>query len=415
VITDQVVNNVELALFHANMIAQFKSVNPKSNMDSILNADLQTGFSSFYAPAEGEHLAVYYGGNAVRKIMYIDGLANGLQGNALIAGYGPQNGLQFVQGPNLWARRNVPYYQSIISSGRIQNTEFLDFVGYSAGGVQATVICDYLRTVGNVQKKKLFTFGSPRAGTGVMRDRLSRFPIARWMVPDDPIPLVPPRIDEGPNIAFIAPTNQVLAWASMVHTQGGVEVDANGATLPRITPSAAIADPVGNIAAWLFSKEGDPNNPHAIQRYISNLEAANRVLPLPRQKSVRQGPVEAVEIVKRREVDQVRERINGAIANAQHQQFRAPIIEPKARLFVPVRLGRIWNVEFGGRIVAQGVHEKTCRHICRAGNDLLRSLPKQGLVDVIALMDQFEQFLGFAASPDSAWSPKIRTEIDFSA
>jgi len=58
------------------------------------------------------------------------------------------------------------------------------------------------------------------------------------------------------------------------------------------------------------------------------------------------------------------------------------------------------------------VREDTCRHICRAGNDFLRSLPRQGLVDPLSLLEQVEAFLLFATAQESEWVPKLRTNLD---
>jgi len=69
-------------------------------------------------------------------------------------------------------------------------------------------------------------------------------------------------------------------------------------------------------------------------------------------------------------------------------------------------------VTFGDKIVAQGVRADTARHLCRAGNDFLKSLPKQGTVDPIGLAAQFENFLAFATAPESEWQPKLRTNLD---
>jgi len=79
-----------------------------------------------------------------------------------------------------------------------------------------------------------------------------------------------------------------------------------------------------------------------------------------------------------------------------------------------LRQGKIWTVVFGDKIVCQGVREDTCRHLCRVGNDFLRSLPKQGLVDPISLAEQFQNFLLFATAAESEWIPKLKTNLDLS-
>jgi len=113
----------------------------------------------------------------------------------------------------------------------------------------------------------------------------------------------------------------------------------------------------------------------------------------------------------RRDVNRERDRVVQKIGEQQRGQNHVIANHPKIVLFKPTRLGRIWAVVFGDVIVCQGVREDTCRHLCRVGNDFLKSLPKQGLVDPIALRDQFEQFLLFAVLPESEWEPKLKTNL----
>jgi len=155
-----------------------------------------------------------------------------------------------------------------------------------------------------------------------------------------------------------------------------------------------------------------PDNDHRIDRYANNLLAATQRYALPREKPQDLAGGEDFDDIRRRDVNVQRDRVVQKIGEQQREQNHVIANAPKAVLFRPVRQGRIWTVTFGNIIVPQGVREDTCRHVCRAGNDFLKSLPKQGLVDPIALKDQFEAFLVFAVSPESEWEPKLKTNLE---
>jgi len=410
-VVDQVVGNVELALFHAGMLQQMRALNPKANMDAILSRELTNGFQSAYYPPTSSQLGVYIGGDNTRKIMYIDGIVSNVQAAQLMSGYVFHAGLGTIPNLNLWIEANKNYYLGLMSAGHMSATEYFDFVGYSAGGAVATGLNYELQRLGDVRKRKVITFGAPRPGGPGVRDAMAMSAIARWMTPDDPIPLVPPRLQDAPQLAVVIPPLTFVSYSNMVHTQGGIEVDSAGNTSEATLPSAASVNAAASLADWLTSEDGDPTNPHAMSRYVAYLTAANAAAVTPRQKIQKLAPAEDKGEDKRKDVNRQRDRIVTALSKQQHEQNSVIVNHPATVLFYPLRQGRVWAVGFGNAIVCQGVREDTCRHLCRAGNDFLRSLPKQAVVDPISLAAQFESFLAFATSPDSEWQPKLRTNL----
>jgi len=413
-IVDQVVGNVDLALFHANMIRQFEALDPQANMDAILSRELPNAFQSWFYPATVNTVAAYFGGDNTRKILYLNGVASTQHGSNLMDGYASALGLQVLQGMNTWIARHMNTYLGFMSPPHSQASEFLDLVGYSAGGAVAECIAYRLRQLGDVRKSKCITFGAPRPGGPQVRDALTRFPIARWMTPADPIPLIPPRLQDAPSLAATVPVTLLVAWGNCVHPRGGAVVYEDGTVDEAIDPPESSVNPGGSLANWMFALEGPAGNQHRIEVYARNLLAATQRYSLPREKVRGIGGGEDADDVKRRDVNRARDRVVQKIALQQREQSAVIVNQPAFVLFKPTRMGRVWAVVLGDRVVAQGVREDTCRHICRAGNDFLRSLPKQGLVDPIALRDQIEAFLVFATAPQSDWVPKLRTNLDLS-
>lgn len=411
-IVDQVVNNVELAIFHASMIALLRSPQPQVVMDAILRQELTNGFQSVYFPPTANTVGVYYGGDNTRKIMYLDGVVTSAQAAALVGGYAQALGLQIITNMNTWIRDNASTYFAMMTGNHLQTPEYLDFVGYSAGGAIAECLAFELRRQGNLQRKKIITFGAPRPGGPGVRDGLRSLPVARYMTPADPIPLVPPRVQDAPQLVAMLPVSVALSWSNMVHPSGGIVVWENGDTSEAIVPPESSMTTGTSLANWYFSIDNDPNNPHAISNYVANLRASQTVFAEPREKRRPVGPAEEPEVERRREVNRNRDRIANKVAVAQREQNATIVNFPTIALFKPVRFGRIWAVVLGDKIVCQGVREDSCRALCRAGNDFLRRLPKQGLVDPIALQDQIQNFLAFATAPESDWVPKLRTNLD---
>jgi len=409
---DQPVNNVDLGLFHARMLTLLRSTFPQTAMDIILRDQMTNGFQSVYFPPTASTVGVYYGGDNTRKIMYLDGVTSLQHATSLIDGYSAALGLQVIRGPQTWIQANLGSYLGMMSGNHLQFPEYLDLVGYSAGGAIAQCMAYELRRLNNTQKKKIFTYGAPRPGGPFVRDALSQMPMVRYMTPADPIPLVPPRLQDAPQMAAFLPVPVMLSWSNMVHTRGGVEIDSDGVSWETTLPTEASGIPASSLASWYFAQDGDPNNPHAMQTYIANLVAASNRASTPRAKRIELAGGEDDDNTKRREVNQARERVAAKIGFQQRGQGNVIANHPKTVLFKPTRMGRVWAVVFGDKIVAQGVREDTCRHLCRVGNDFLRSLPKQGLVDPIALASQIEQFLVYASSPESDWAPTLKTNLD---
>jgi pimeloyl-ACP methyl ester carboxylesterase len=411
-IVDQVVNNVELALFHARMLSLLRATFPQVSMDLVLRQELTNGFQSVYFPPTPGTVGVYYGGDNTRKIMYLDGVVTSVQAANLVAGYSAYLGLQVINSSNVWIRNNTDTYLGMMSGNHLQFPEYLDLVGYSAGGAVAECLAFRLRQLGNLQKKKVITFGAPRPGGPNVRDALQTVPVARYMTRADPIALIPPRLQDAPQLVAVLPVSVGLSWSNMVHPRGGVVVNSDGTTEDAIEPPDAAISPGLSLADWYFSAEMEPNNPHSLATYVACLLSATNRAVTPKEKKIELAGGEDADEPKRREANKLRDRVATAVAVAQRDQNAQIVNQPAIVLFKPVRQGRIWTVVLGDRIVCQGVREDTCRHLCRAGNDFLRSLPKQGLVDPIALAEQINNFLLFATAPESEWIPKLRTNLD---
>jgi len=407
-------NNVELALFHVRNLRQMRSAGPKFNIDAALQPLLRDGFNSTYYPATDLLPAWYWGGNNVRQIVYFDGVTTARHSAGLIAGYsaGPDPVTPVQR--NTWLNAWADYVLLLRSQGHAQDSEYLDLVGYSAGGAVAVFLADMFVRRRSLVRRKVITFGAPRSGTPLMRERLSRSSVTRWMNDADPIPLIPPRLTDCPALIAVQSPLTAVRWGNYVHQAGGIELDSVGTMTPATLPSLASMDVIGSLASWYFQEVEDPTNPHALNTYEQRLQLALGTFAVPRLAEGGIGGGEDADENDRRDITRDQARTRAAIQDAGHAQNAVPIVVPELQLFQAVRLNRIWCVYFGDTLVIQAPREDRARHIARAGNDFLRSLPKQALVDPIALVTQMEQFLLFASTPGSGFTPTLRTNLDLS-
>jgi len=410
---DEAPNNVDLALFYVSCLQKLRVMNPKQEIDALLKTYLTGPFASSFFPQTDTMPGWYVGGTIQRQIVFIDGVRTLPMTTAFFNGYLPPLLLQFVGETQLWASQARDVILTQLSAAHVFASEWMDFVGYSAGGTIATLLKEYLVNNQAVQKSKVATFGSPRPGGAVTRDTLSRSPIARWMTAADPIPLMPPRIQDTPTLAVLFGVPAIIRMSNFTHTQGGIQINDDGTTTAVGLPTDAVVSPGTSLTSWLFGIEGDATNAHSLAAYFAALSAGVVRFPLPRQQDRAIAPAEPVNPPPSREVNRQRQRVETAIHNAGAAQNLTEPIVPDAVLFQAVRQGRIWVVEFGGKVVCTAPIEKRARHIARAGNDFLRSLPKQALVDPSALVDQFGAFLDASVDPASGFVPKVNTGISF--
>jgi len=403
--------NVTLALQHASLLRQFRSLDPQGNIDAILRTELGQRFASSYLPPTANGVAAYFGGNNVRKILYIDGVDRVSQAQQLIAGYGEGEGLTSFAPLNPWIRDNATNILNWMSSVHQETPEYLDVVGYSAGGAIAIDIRKRFADMQATWRTKTITFGAPRTGDRRYRNALSRATIVRWFTDADPVPLLPPRGLDVPALLAIVPTLRLIRWGNYVHTDGGISIAQNGVTTPSVLPPVASVNTAGSLVDWLMSVEGTPNNPHDLATYVAWLQAAIRLLPRPDEQDVESGDEESAVATPRDQMTRAQRAAQDLIVNAgREQNVQAQVVVPEAFMKAR-RLGRIWVVDFAGRIIVQAPAEKRARAIARAGNAFLRGLPRQALVDPEALIEQLGTFLVLASSPTGGFVPTINTEI----
>jgi len=404
--------NVTLALQHASLLRQFRSLSPQANIDQVLRLEMRDRFASAYLPPTANGVAAYYGGNNVRKILYIDGVDRMSQAQGLISGYGEGESLTSFAPLNPWIADNAANILAWMSTSHQEMPEYLDVVGYSAGGAIAIDIRKRFSDMQALWRTKTITFGAPRTGDRRYRAALSRATIVRWFTDADPVPLLPPRGLDVPALLAVVPTLRLIRWGNYVHTDGGISIAQNGVTTPAVLPPVSSINTAGSLVDWFFGLMTVPNNPHDLTTYVAYLQSAVALLPRVDEQNVESGAEESAVATPRAEMTRAQRAAQDSIVNAGHEQNQGPLVAPAEAFIKARRLGRIWVVDFAGRIIAQAPAERRARAIARAGNAFLRGLPRQALVDPEALIEQLGTFLVLASSPTGGFAPQINTRIE---
>lgn len=404
-------NNPGTALFYVNLLRQLRGPDPLTNISSAIGADQGEVRFHDYRPNTEQRLGYYWGGDENRQLLIIDGVRSQQQASNLMDGYAPSLGLMAVQSNNAWVNDQATRIADQVQMSNFRLSANLDIIGYSAGGAVATAMAAGFQHQPNFPIVRLATFGAPRTGKENIRDGMTTVDLARWMTSADPVPLVPLRLQDAPQLALIVPVTVLLSWSSFVHSQGGISITPEGETTPSVLPPLASASPVSSVSSWLWGIEDDPSNAHSLVSYYNALLRAVQTSANVLQEDPRVGHGEPVDIPSRREVTAIRKRSESAIFTAASTQTAVNPEIPEHTLFQAFRSGRVWYVAFGDQTIIIAGPEKRARHIARAGNDFCRSLLKQAVVSPETILGQLNAFMVLAQDPTSGFVPTLKTSV----
>lgn len=410
-IFDEPGNNLALAIRHVYSLRRFPNPMGFGGNASQMSGDFGPTFSERFFPATDLYPAAWYGGDNRKKILYIDGVRTLAQATALMNGYDNGTGPTGTNGYNPYLQNAAVHYGSLIFGPHLHVPEYIDLVGYSCGGAIAVAMGARFVQTQSVIKTRAITFGAPRTAGPTMITHLQRYSVTRWMMETDPVPLLPPSFADTPGAIFLTGLRTLQRYGSFRHTEGGIEIALSGNVEPQIIPRVASLNTSYSLASWVLGMDNNVVSGHSLHTYLDSLELALDQRTIPSQQNVREAGVEPEHAPHRRDANQGQERTRAAIANAGALQNNVPLDVPRANLFKAERIGRTWVVTFGGELILVSGREDRARSIARSGNDFLRKLPKQALVDPVSLGSQFQTFLEVAVRPDGPVHPPIRVAL----
>jgi len=337
------------------------------------------------------------------------------------------NSLQ--QGNDLWSG----YLGGILSPRLDPRNEFLDVAtaainawtpnvifeqatkiiccGWSLGGAIAQLVAGSIHVKGLPITTRWLTFGSPRSGGTSVSQLSGCMQGVRWMFYTDPVPLLPPRTVDFPLLPAVYGIGPARRMEEFRHSIGGGQLGPGVNPIANELPSEASVNWPASIGAWLFGWDvAQGASSHSLSTYVQymlNWLAANPTSNA--QPDV--APVEPVGTSTSRELTQAERTVVQTIFGAGEAQNTSPPIQPPAQLLKAIKVGRVWYVVFGDQVVAIAGKRQRAQGLARSGNDMLRRLQMQPLVDTQQLTQQLGDYLTLAASATGGFVPPIRTEI----
>jgi pimeloyl-ACP methyl ester carboxylesterase len=146
--------------------------------------------------------------------------------------------------------------------------------GYSYGGALAETVGAMLLAGLQPASVQIATFGSPRPGDANLAAALEQASLVRWMCDSDPIPRFPPTFLEAPNMTVQAGFTAAVNWSLYVQPKGGMQLDSLGTITVQQLPGRTLPIVALQLAAWLSGADAFGSAGHALNTYLTRLNAA---------------------------------------------------------------------------------------------------------------------------------------------
>jgi pimeloyl-ACP methyl ester carboxylesterase len=330
---------------------------------------------------------------------FIDGTSSLAQLQNIVTGYTLQ---AFGSGTGVFNGAVFAAYTAIINEIAallIVRPQRVYLVGWSYGGAIAQLLAFPLNWLYlPAGKVNVCSFGAPKYGGQAFAATISGITNnARWMNANDPIPIVPPNINQSGIFALTLGVASAIRMGYFVHACGGLNLVPDGTITESYLPSLATISIPGSLAAMIRSWVQGQDNDHSLSTYSSRLQlaaddAGNNPLVPPKRS---EQPVILQNQEARREGGLLELRFR----RFEHAQHRVPVTIPPRTGFYVVRQRPLWAVFLNKDQISLHSNKKSARHLARAGNDFFASALHSGLFDQATLVLAAQEF--FALSKDS--------------
>jgi len=401
--------SLQAAQTHVNGLVLMRLNDAQQRLKDYADDVFGTWDDAAYKGATGSCPNVFVARNVSDCVIWLDGTSTIAQAINQAAGYlgRPQDSWTDPVSQTLIDAAAEVLAWVEAQTGPINATYYVG--GWSFGGAVASVLPSVAKALGHVDALwSVVTFGAPRVGgPALCRDIRDNSQGARWMVSTDPIPLVPPRVADFPPILALFGIRGCTRAENFLHPWGGVDLLPGGRIEPNNVPAQGVVNFVSGITQWLLSEDNDPANSHWIGNYRAMIQAAmpNRAPDV----GVHGAAPEQPQARARRELA---ERAAGIVANIQvlgQNQGAVPVVIPDGLAFQWYKLGGLYITALGDQTIATSNTKKRARHLANAGNEFLKRLQTQAVVNPVILADQMTQYLGLASTPESGFQPQLNT------
>jgi Lipase (class 3) len=397
----------DLALFMLNQIDTLYVMNGQAQIDSRFKQLVGASWQSAYQPGGGDQPTWYAGFGSGYSVFIGGGTENYVQGQTLFDGYTDRVTQPAYGDPNTFLVTLTNRLSAQAWFAPWLGTPNAVLTGHSLGGAWAALLARIVNVARPNNVPKVVTFGAPRTGGRRFREAYGPLPTARWMNDTDPVPLVPPTVEQVPVLVTGVSLGLLLAYANQRHTFGGLQLDNMGLVTAQDIPQLAAVSPTMNLASWLVGLVRNTASPHQTSEYRRRLMLFRGPVNVPPPQVERPAEGELAPPVPigvvRAEIRTAKESIVGSgIAQGQ-----GPLIVPKKRIFSVKKFGSVWYTTLGGVPFSVGPRRKRAGLLAVEGNAFVKRLLRQGVVDPTTLDQQFQLFLIAAQDPTSGIRPQL--------
>lgn len=403
-------NALDKAFLFANCIQALQNITPTATIDPLLQAASPGPQLSSFTPGTAACPGFYVGicGG------YIFAFVNGTETLQQAAGY--WSGLTGGFLPNV----STPVNAYTLNAAGIIRTQIAALTaggtfrnlwacGWSLGGA----IANHLSSIWNQADYRnipfSWTIGAPRALNARDAEFVSQNPSVRWMIDDDPVPLIPPSFAESPATALLYGVRTQQRLNNFVHVAGGTQIGFTGATTATEIPDNATWTATGTLSNYLFSTDGAFGLTHSVAEYRRRFLLWQTNNPGLAHRLPDSAPQEQPNPSPRREETQQAAVVRHNIGRQGEAQSNVPINVPPGNLLNAFRQEGMWCVAFGDSIVAVAPNKRRARALARLGNEFFKRLLHQAVVDTDVMETQVAAYLAAAQNPTSGIIPTLQT------
>jgi hypothetical protein len=394
-------------LLLATGIRNLRQPNPQGLNDALIGSLLPEPVRSVFVADTPTCPKWYYAANPTDGYLLIDGTATLAQAIGIVDGY--IGGLfdSKTQPDNVYFFNAAKEIMDNLDSRGMIPPLGMTVAGHSLGGA----ICGYwMRRVNLIKRLGVssftHTFGAPRPCGSDGRILIQgQGETIRWMNDNDPVPLVPPRIEDAPIILPLFGVTGCIRAANFVHVAGGVDIGPAGNLTDAVLPVHASANFTADLAQWLMTWDNGGQPAHAAQEYVDRLTLAVQLLTPQNRPQV--APAEQPVGHGAQAINEAERRVVNTILHLERQQNATPVVIPPQFLFRAVRISRLWTVVLDKSVVCTPGSKRAARAIARLGNDWIRRLQRTAVVDTAALGAGFQRYLAAATDAAAGFEPEM--------